>query len=293
MVSEKIVKDYLGLVRVSKHEFDELVNVAQSLKSDDIKKVTKVFDWFRLLRSVEIEGWRTKVMTGKIAQLIFKGLSGKEVCFYALFCPSYKKGDGAFGFRIDNVGTTTETGLKNLINMTRTNESMGIKCASPLALFFDIAVEQAEKVLSNNCLGDLEININNFRNKLPKGVDFRKISQFLPEVFAEVGYRGVIRTPLPIPDETFARIVERGRKFYELFGWSEDKILERSKIIGTSEAIVGEELRNKIPNGIMVYTPTMLERAAVYSGVRYKTDPLPIIFPKKDVDTWDKIPMGS
>lgn len=293
MTSEKIVKEYLGPERVSRLEFDDLVNVAQSLESKELDKTKKVFDWFRLLRMVEIEGWRTKEVTKRITHLIFEGLSGKEVCFYALFCPSYKKGDGVFGFRTDNVGATTETGLKNLVNITRASKSMGISCASPMALFFDIAVEQAEKVLSNNCLSDLEVNINNFRNRLPSGVGFEKISQFLPRVFTEIGYQGVIRTPLPIPDKTFTRIVERGRKFYELFGWSENKILERSKIIGTSEAIVGEELRTKIPNGIMVYTPTMLERAAVYSGMTYETDPLPIVFPKKDLDTWDKILLGS
>ena len=43
-----------------------------------------------------------------------------------------------------------------------------------------------------------------------------------------------------------------------------------------------EKAQKIAKNNIMVYTPTMLERGAVYSGMKLKEDPLPIIYPKKE-----------
>ena len=48
-----------------------------------------------------------------------------------------------------------------------------------------------------------------------------------------------------------------------------------------SEAIVGIFLRYRMSDSIMGYTPTMLERAQIYSG-KHQDDPLDIIIPKKD-----------
>lgn len=289
MKAEIVVKNYLKTERVSRLEFDDLVNATEAVLDEHKIYIFKVLSWFRSLRDIEIEGWRTKESSRKIAKLIAGGLRGKQVSFYSLFCPSYKKGDGAFGFRIDGVGTTTEVGLKNLVGINNLSRGLGIKTSSPIAIFFDIAVEQAEKVLANNCIQDLETNMKNFRRKLPSGISFKKLSQYMPELFNEIGYKGIIKEPLPIPEDIFARIVERGKKFYDLFGWSNTQILERSRVIATSEALAGNALRSVIPNGIMVYTPTMLERAAVYSGMNYKNDPLPIIFPRKEDGIWDNV----
>lgn len=75
--------------------------------------------------------------------------------------------------------------------------------------------------------------------------------------------------------------MERGKKFYSLFGWDDDTILNRTKVIASSEATVGIFLKNSMINGIMVYTPTMLERAQIYSGNNQK-DPLAIVVPKRN-----------
>ena len=71
------------------------------------------------------------------------------------------------------------------------------------------------------------------------------------------------------------------KKFYELFGWSMNQIVSRSRVIASGEAIVGTFLRYNMPDSIMIYTPTMLERAQIYSG-KHQDDPLAIIIPKKD-----------
>lgn len=276
-------KEFLNNVRISKPEFDDFQIVQDELikKNSSDSEAEIVFKWFSFLHSIEIAGWRTKESTKKITRLLVGGLRGEPVTYFALFCPSYKKGDGAYGFRTDDVGDTSKSGVKLISMIQNKTKELNIKLEKPRAIFFDIAVEQPEKVLSNNSIKDLATNIENLKKYIPTNTSFTKLSDLAPEVMSKIGYEGIVIDPLPIPSQIFERIVERGGKFYELFGWNKDQIIHRSKIIASSEAFVGNLLRNKIPNGIMIYTPTMLERAAVYSGDKYYSDPLPIIFPKK------------
>lgn len=111
-------------------------------------------------------------------------------------------------------------------------------------------------------------------------MSFYLLSDKFPELMDIIGYRGITIDPLPIENKILNRIVERGGKFYGLFGWDDNKVIERSKVIASSEAIVGVFLRHNMGDAIMIYTPTMLERAQIYSGM-HQNDPLAIIFPKK------------
>lgn len=275
------VKEHLGKTRVSRLAFDDLSIVSEELVEVSAIEREKIFEWFVDLQKNEIGGWRNRACTRKIARLLLSSLRGGKVKFYALFCPSYKKGDGVYGVRTDGVGQTTISGLNNLKTWHERSEAMGFRLEKPLAIFFDIALEHAKKIIENNGLVDFEKNIENFRSVVPKEIDFVRLSEILPEVMKAIGYEGRIIDPLPVPMETYERIVERGGKFYSLFGWSDEEIEERSKLIASSESYVGRRLREVLPGGIMVYTPTMLERAAVYSGFDYIIDPLPIIFPIK------------
>ena len=279
--SGRIVKEYLGNNRISKNNFDDLLIVGEELIDEDIDNVHKVFNWFTYLQTNEIVGWRNKANTKKIARILADSLNYKTARFYALFCPSYKKGDGVFGVRTDGVGNTTVSGLNNLKLWHDSAIKFGFKLEKPLAIFFDIALEQADKIIENGLLGDLQTNISNFRQVVPEEIEFIKLSDLIPQVITEVGPKGVIFDPLPVPIEVYDRIFERGKKFYILFGWDDTKIEKRSKTIASSESFVGYKLRDVLPTGIMLYTPTMLERAQVYSGFEYNSNPLPIIFPIK------------
>ena len=155
---------------------------------------------------------------------------------------------------------------------------MGFKCKTPQAIFFDLSLEQPDKTIKK--ISDLYININNFKKYVPKTMNFYLLSEKFPELVDIVGYEGVKMNPLPVSSVVFNRIVERGGKFYELFGWTKEQIIDRSQVIASSEAVVGTFLRYNMPKSIMIYTPTMLERAQVYSGKK-QNDPLAIIIPKK------------
>lgn len=267
----KELNAFLNEEKISKEKFDDLKNIANITNFDK-----KIMTWFKYIQSIEITGWRNKLVTKKLCSIL---TDNQPLQFYSLFCPSYLKGNGKAGFRTDDVGNTTKNGLKNLQSITETTRKMGFKCNSPEAIFFDIALEQPEKTI--NMLDELNKNIEVFKKYIPEKMKFSLLSTKFPELMDIIGYKGIIIEPLPVNDSILKRIINRGKKFYELFGWSIEKIEERSKVIASSEAIVGYFLRHSIPNGIMIYTPTMLERAQVYSG-KYQDDPLAIIIPKKD-----------
>lgn len=271
--TNKILNNYLGGKRIGKYEFDDFTSVIRAV---GYKK--QFLDWFNYLHSIETVGWRTQLSTQKIAALLAQSTSESPVEFYALFCPSYKKGVGAYGFRTDDVGDTSRWGIKILSDIVNHTRRLGIPCKNPLAIFFDLAIEQPEKSLSE--IKDLEINIKNLKKYISKNMKFELLSKKFPFLKDTIGYNGVKILPVPISQNVLKRIIERGEKFYSLFGWTKRQILERSKTIASSEAIVGNVLRYTMPNSIMVYTPTMLERAQVYSGLKLEKDPLPIIFPR-------------
>lgn len=267
----KRINVFLKGEKLSKEHFDDLKNVANLTNFNE-----KILTWFKYLQTIEILGWRNKLVTKKICQIL---LENKTIQFYSLFCPSYIKGDGVAGFRTDDVGNTTKNGLKRLIEITEMTRKLGFECNNPEAIFFDIALEQPEKTLF--MLDDLNKNIEIFKSYVPNEATFSLLSNKFPELVDIIGYEGITVSPLPVESVVLNRIIDRGKKFYELFGWSMEQIETRSKVIASSEAIVGTFLRNSMPEAIMIYTPTMLERAQIYSG-KHQDNPLAIIIPKKD-----------
>lgn len=267
----KRLNDFLKNEKISKENFDDLKNVANYTDFDE-----RILSWFRYLQTFEVTGWRNKQVTKNICQILQKN---EPIHFYSLFCPSYLKGEGATGFRTDDVGNTTKNGLKRLMEITEVTRKLGFVCDKPEAIFFDIALEQPEKTIF--MIDDLNKNIENFCKYVPNGMQFNVLSNKFPELMDIIGYTGIITNPLPVDEVVLNRIIERGKKFYELFGWNNEKIVERSKVIASSEATVGIFIRYRMPNSIMIYTPTMLERAQVYSG-KHQNNPLAILVPKKD-----------
>ncbi len=264
---------FLNNKRLSKEKFDDLKNIAEITNFNE-----NILKWFIFLQNIEIVGWRPKQVSKSICNIL---MNNDNIEIYALFCPSYLKGDGAYGFRTDDVGETTKYGLKMLNYISNKTKELGFNIVKTSAIFFDLALEQADK--SINKIDDLKINIENFKKYIPKNIEFSLLSEKFPELLDIIGYKGIEINPLPVSNVILNRIVERGEKFYERFGWDEEKIINRSKIIASSENIVGTFIRYNMPNSIMVYTPTMLERAQVYSGYKFETDPLAIIFPKRDI----------
>lgn len=151
----------------------------------------------------------------------------------------------------------------------------------PLAILFDLALEQFDKIVGvDPSLASLDINSDNLKRILPGCFDYMRLSD-VAELRDAVGFGGLNLPDLPIPTQLFDRIVNRGSEFYQQFGWTPDQVLQRSWTVSCSEAVVGAYLRGNLPNSILIYTPSMLERAALYSGMAYRTAPLPYVVPLK------------
>lgn len=198
------------------------------------------------MQTFEVTGWRNKRVTLKICKILE---NNEPLQFYSLLCPSYIKGMNKAGFRTDDVGNTTKNGLEKLMEITKQTEKIGFICKNPEAIFFDIALEQPDKTIY--MLEDLKQNIQNVKKYIPNGMKFSILSEKYPELKEIVGYYGVQINPLPVDNDILERIIERGKKFYNLFGWNIDKVIERSKIIASSESTVGTFIRHDMPKAIM------------------------------------------
>lgn len=246
--------------------------------------VDRVFELFRFIQTNEVVGWRSSIVTKKILRLLFANNLEKPLGFYALFCPSYAKGLEQIGFRTDDVGDTTVNGLKYLDAITKLAYRLGFTVKKPAVIFFDLAVERAEKIIELNLVTDLETNFDNFRRRahlVSQDFQIERLSE-LDDMQSQIGFCGIQTGSLGVPKELFDKVVWRGNLFYKLFGWREDQVRRRSEVICRSESFVGGYLRRRFPDDIFIYTPTMLERLFVYSGYKYKSNPLPIITIKKD-----------
>ncbi len=199
---------FLNNEKLSKEEFDDLKNVAEISNFNE-----NILRWFRFLQDIEIIGWRPKQANKSICNVL---ANDKGIEIYALFCPSYLKGEGVYGFRTDDVGETTKYGLKMLNHISNKTKELGFNVIKTSAIFFDLALEQADK--SINKINDLKINIKNFKRYIPNGINFSLLSEKFPELIDIIGYKGIEISPLPVSNITLNRIIERGEKFYERFG---------------------------------------------------------------------------
>lgn len=273
--------------RIDPSHFSELEYLWKLAKQSPMREenLKRSFALARFIQIHEIAGWRNKTVTKKLWTILLENQRNSPLRFYAFFCPSYRKGINEVGFRTDGVGETTKRGLYALKILHQYANRLGFISEPPLAIFFDLAIEQFNAVIAQKLLTDLEKNFQNFKKEatqLNSEIIVQRLSH-LDNFIQKIGIKGVHKGPLGVPKEIFKRVVQRGRLFYRLFGWTDSQVIERSKIICRSESLVGAWLRQTYPFGIMLYTPTMLERLFVYSGMDYRHDPLPIITIKPNI----------
>lgn len=285
MTTTNKVNRILGGKRIDPEEFSELkfiYEICGSCVGEELR--IKVLNFFLFVQKNETRGWRTRQMTRIIVDFLLNNTKNNPITLYSLLCPSYKKGIGEFGVRTDGVGETTIVGIDRLFYFYEEILRMGFYVEKPLIIFFDLALEQYDKIVMENKLCDLNVNIKNIVSILPTNGVFYKLSDY-QYLLDEVGYKGITLDTLPITENLFNRILERGRLFYQLFKWSNKDIYNRTLTVVSSEAVVGKYLKAIIKNGVMLYTPKMLERAYIYSGLDLESNPLPVIFPKNSIES--------
>lgn len=278
MTTNNRINNFLKGTKIKLEYFKELRLIGDLFKNLNDNKLNSIFCWMRFIQENEIVGWRSKTGTIKMCRMLLEASSKNPVTFYALFCPSYKKGPRVYGFRTDGIGVTSMLGIKNLDLANKTAQKLGFCVTRAVAIFFNLAIEQYDKIKLANELGDLDINAANLKLKLPKNFDFVKLSD-IKKLEKTIGYQGLLKNYFK-DDVVIKRIVERGKKFYQLFNWNQESIEKRSIVVANSESFVATYLKETYPRGIMIYTPTMLERSRIYA-LDNDPDPIPILFPIK------------
>lgn len=249
---------------------------------EEIKIIRKIGKFLIWIMENECKNFRTKKETEEMIQVLVDSLkNNKSVIFFALFCPAYKKGRRAYGFK-KKIGNTTKRGINNLSNLFGIAKSLGINCEAK-AIFCDLVLENFSN-LKKEDFKDLKNNFQSFfkygLEKDPK-IIYKKASEIgnLKEIVTQ---KGVVRGDIPTPKALLNRAFRRSISFYkEILGWKEDHIYKRTQDLSRSCAAIGSEIRRLYPLSIMLMTENIYERAVFYSGDRIYTKPIPTFYPRK------------
>ena len=253
-----------------------------SFKEEHKEQLKKTFLFWRYLSDIFCKNFAEKVTLASIAKKIISGVfNNRDILFFGLFCPSYKKGVQAYGF-VENVGMTTKRGLTNLSKIYTFAMSLGIMCRAE-AYYCDLILENYEMIIAEDCLRDLEKNYGQFYKtglSINSSLILKKLSQVKP--FSDVLPRGAISCEeITIPTVIINRIIKRSYLFYRnVFGWSFQQCVQRTKELAVAYAMIGEIIRNSFENSIIIFTENMYERGALFNGNQMQ-EPIAIIFPNK------------
>ena len=243
-----------------------------------LRKITSFLVW---LDERECKHFRTiKETTEMIESLLTSLKENKEILFFALFCPSYKKGKTAKGFN-EEIGNTTLRGIENLSAIYSQAKLLQIPCKA-MAIYGDLVLENSNK-LNKKDFDDLQTNFANFRKfgeNVNSEIEFTKLSD-LEICKKRIGLDGITEGEIPLTIREIKRIEKRSYPFYkEILGWDEDKIKKRTGDLARSCSFIAKEIRKLNPLLIMVMTENIYERAKFYQGGE-ENKTLPIFYPQK------------
>lgn len=230
----------------------------------------------------ETENLRTQEET----EILIDGLilSGKSqvLTVMAFLCPSYKKGLEACGFN-SSIGETTKRGIKNTYKVYSKLKELGFG-VEMLVIFSDLVLENYDELKKNGDLDDINQNVlsaREFTNSISGSISFKRLSDYS---FAKerIPLKGIEGEPNRVPKSVYNLVLRRNMNFYiNQFGWCEQKVLDRTKILACTYPVIGDFFRRDLGNILFVYTANSLERSRMYQGLEAKTNPIPIFFPKK------------
>jgi hypothetical protein len=253
----------------------------------DIAILKKAGRWWGYFLSHESPHWRTSRMTEIILDLIIRLIiNNKPLFIYAIFCPGYKKGRGAFGFKT-YVGGTTIRGIKALSKLTNQTKKLNIPHHLPEAWYSDLLLENYEKVVKFGELKNLEKNFNSFKKEtsnIDKSIKVKKLSE-VGSMEKLIKPEGLQKGPARLPKKILERVYTRNLLFYrDVLGWSEKDTKKRTDVLARCYPVMGEEIRRLYPNSLMVFTENAYERGAMYSSMEIDKNPVPIFYPRKNED---------
>lgn len=260
-----------------------------SFTDNELSILNKIVKFCLFFAEKECSHIRTTPETEALIRYLLKSIEkNKPLLIFALFCPSYKKGKNVFGFNIE-IGDTTKKGINNLLVLSQKATELGIKNEA-LAIYSDLVLENYDKLTKTDFL-DLEANFKNFveySKKISPEITFLKISQ-VGRCKQRIGIKGFEGNRTDLSDNTIQSIVYRSMPFYKgILDWEDEPIELRTRVLASSCSIMGDEIRKKNPNLIMVMTENIYERAVFYYANNL-SKPIPIFYPHKTETKIDKI----
>jgi hypothetical protein len=243
-----------------------------------IKKISKFLVWFE---KNECKNFRTKKETIKLIEILIDSLKKNiTILFYALFCPSYKKGKQIHGFET-KIGETSKRGIINLYKIFKKAKSLGFNCKAK-AIFSDLALENFNKLNEDDFL-DLETNykklIKYCKETKLNDIQFFKLSD-IGNAKKKITRKGIISGKNFISKKQIYRIFKRSLPFYEkILGWNKKNIIKRTEELSKSCLVMKKEIEKENPLSIMVMIENNYERGIFYNPPNIKSTP--IFYPKK------------
>lgn len=248
----------------------------QDIDLDNLKKLIR---WWCYLNKVTYQELRDNITSFKIQKIISKAIANNnKIILYAIFCPSYIKGEGEIGY----TGKTGENTKKKILNLERfvsKSINLGLK-VSVNVYFSDIMLENYEKLKGTDYRVKLNKNFDDFKSYFSSNkFNFYKLSDF-KQLNKSIGETGILSGKLHISKKIYIKLLNRNRVFYKnILGWKEKEITKRTKILIRSYQLLGLYFRKKYPEAIMYWVESSHERGIMYS-IPILNNPIPIIYPK-------------
>lgn len=286
VVEDKNQQDISSLVTYARQAgIGKAVSFQKTAYTDiDLDKMNKLVEWWNFLNNNTSAEWRDKVTSNKIEKIVSRAVSEDSfIHIYAVFCPSYNKGKGSYGYA-GICGNHTLNMIKKMTIFFNKTFKKGIKIKAT-AFFSDLLLENYTKLKNTSYKADLEKNFQDFKNKFSKEsdgqIEVKKLSS-IKDLLDKMGEEGIINGDLGVPKNIYLRTLKRNEIFYKTqLGWSDREIIDRSQTLARCYSFMGTIFRKYFPNSIMYWVESAYERGSMYSGV-YQDDPIPIIYPIKD-----------
>jgi len=260
---------------------EEITFQKTKYSEDDLVKLNKIIVWWDYLNSHTAEEWRDKTTSIKMQKILCSAVSqNKTINIYSIFCPSYKKGKGAFGYT-GVTGEHTKSKIHELEKFINDSVSLGINIKAYI-YFSDLLLENYSKLKDTNYKTDLENNYQDFKNRFKsKYVEVSRLSD-IDDLNQKIGEQGVVDKEIKLPTNIYQRVLERNTAFYgESLRWNDNEIKKRTDILVNSYQALGDYFRKQFPDGVVYWVESAYERGVMYSGEN-QADPIPIIYPNKN-----------
>lgn len=255
-----------------------------SYSDEDIYKLEKLLKLWQIIDDVFANEWRDKKVTAIIQKIIITSLlTATNLNLYAVFCPSYKKGLGAYGYS-GICGSHTIKLISKISDVYKKIKQIGVDISITF-YFSDLLLENYDKLIGTNYRKDLDLNYQDFVDKVINAsqgeIEVQKLSD-LPTLSKVIGEKGIEQGGLGVPEDIFERVYNRNLVFYkENLGWSDEEVLYRSQVLARCYSYMGDVFRKLDNNNIMIWTESAYERGIMYSGIDLE-HPIPILYFNKN-----------